>query len=268
VKACAAFPAGIPERVWNNELDHREPIDGDHGLRWEANEGYEFPTYAFAPDALGVGTVVAAAGVTGELHTGAMIALIPADPEALAVEGGEPAEELHCTLLFLGEADKVDDERRTQILEICQTVAAGWYEFEAEGFSLAMFNPLGDEPCIVLGLSGVELADLHDDIEAEIEADEDQHQPWVPHITLAYTDDAMLIGDLLDRCGPVVFDRLRVAFGDQVTDIPLGDEEPDEPDEDDEPVEELPVVASRVQWDGCPRCSNPVHDGPCTAMAV
>ena len=202
------------------------------------------------------------------MHTGAMIALILADPEQLAVDGGEPPEELHCTLLFLGEADKIDDQRRTQILEICEIIAAGWSEFEAEAFSVAMFNPLGDEPCIVLGLSGVELADLHDDIEAEIETDVDQHQPWVPHITLAYTDDAMLIGDLLDRCGPVVFDRLRVAFGDQITDIPLGDEEPDEPDDEDEPAEDVPVVASRVQWDGCPRCSNPVHDGPCTAMAA
>jgi hypothetical protein len=30
-------------------LDHRQPITGDHGLRWEASPGEEFPEYAFLP---------------------------------------------------------------------------------------------------------------------------------------------------------------------------------------------------------------------------
>jgi hypothetical protein len=29
---CAAFPAGIPRSVWLNELDHRLPLAGDHGV--------------------------------------------------------------------------------------------------------------------------------------------------------------------------------------------------------------------------------------------
>jgi hypothetical protein len=49
-----------------------------------------------------------------------------------------------------------------------------------------------------------------------------QHRPWVPHITLAYTDDHYVVADLVDRCGPVKFDRLRVAFGEDVTDLPFG----------------------------------------------
>lgn len=44
---CAAFPDGIPDRVYGNEVDHRQPIDGDHGVRWESN-GQPFPDYAFA----------------------------------------------------------------------------------------------------------------------------------------------------------------------------------------------------------------------------
>lgn len=258
---CAAFPGGIPDRIYNNELDHRQPIDGDHGLRWEARDGAAFPTYAFAAEALGEGIVVAASEPGGP-HTGAMITLIPAaaDAESLAVEFGEPVDQLHCTLLFLGEADQIEADRRAAMVEICQTIAAGWGEIEAEGFSLAVFNPLGDEPCIVLGLTGVALADFHDDLTAELEADVEQHQPWQPHITLVYTDDVSLIGDLVDRIGPVVFDRLRVVFADQVTDIPLsGDQEPDDDDE--------PVTAARVRWNGCPRCFAPVHDGPCDAVA-
>ena len=43
---CAAFPEGIPDEIWNMQVDHREPVDGDHGLQWLANEGYEYPQYA------------------------------------------------------------------------------------------------------------------------------------------------------------------------------------------------------------------------------
>lgn len=46
---CAAFPAGIPDPVWFNALDHREAVPGDRGIRWESN-GEEFPEWALADD--------------------------------------------------------------------------------------------------------------------------------------------------------------------------------------------------------------------------
>jgi hypothetical protein len=52
---CAAFPDGIPKRVLRNGLDHRQTIDGDHGLRWTPEDGAEFPEYAFLPEFLGRG---------------------------------------------------------------------------------------------------------------------------------------------------------------------------------------------------------------------
>jgi hypothetical protein len=33
---CAAFPHGIPLGIITNEWDHRHPIDGDHGIQYEA----------------------------------------------------------------------------------------------------------------------------------------------------------------------------------------------------------------------------------------
>ena len=33
--ACAAFPDGIPAAVIDNVKDHRQPIEGDHGIRFE-----------------------------------------------------------------------------------------------------------------------------------------------------------------------------------------------------------------------------------------
>lgn len=41
------FPAGIPDRVYFNSVDHRQPVEGDHGIRFEAKPGDEFPEYAF-----------------------------------------------------------------------------------------------------------------------------------------------------------------------------------------------------------------------------
>jgi len=32
---CDAFPAGIPQGILRNEVDHRRPIDGDEGIQWE-----------------------------------------------------------------------------------------------------------------------------------------------------------------------------------------------------------------------------------------
>ena len=43
-----------------------------------------------------------------------------------------------------------------------------------------------------------------------------------PHVTLAYTRDADL-AELTDRVGPVTFDAVRLAFGDEVYDVPLGE---------------------------------------------
>ena len=48
---CAAFPDGIPKQVLYNGLDHRYPVDGDHGLRWESN-GEPFPDEGFQPEFL------------------------------------------------------------------------------------------------------------------------------------------------------------------------------------------------------------------------
>lgn len=256
---CAAFPTGIPDRIFNNEVDHRQPIEGDHGLQWISRDGAEFPTYAFIP-----ALTAAAAPASGATYSGAMVALIPAAADAadLAIPDGEPADQLHCTLLYLGEAADLDEQTRADIVDQCRAVAAGWDGMiEADGFSVAVFNPHGDDPCVVLGLSGADLAGLHDQVAEMVDVAGEQHQPWIPHITLAYTDDAGLVAEVTDRCGVVAFDRLRVGFAGDHVDIPLGEALPEPPPE--EPPVEEPVVAARAVWTGCPYCFRDAHDGPC-----
>ena len=42
---CTAFPDAIPDEIWWNRLDHREPVPGDGGVTWDS-DGQEFPEWA------------------------------------------------------------------------------------------------------------------------------------------------------------------------------------------------------------------------------
>lgn len=163
-------------------------------------------------------------------HTGAMVALVPtaADAARLAVEGGEPADKLHATRAYLGEGADWSEDDQYALIAALQPVAAGMAPVTADGFSLSLFNPDSEDKqtCVVLGLSGEEIASAQDTVMAALEpfADRmpDQHAPHLEHLTLEYTDNHDRVAELVDRVGPVTFDRLRIAFGGVVTDLPLG----------------------------------------------
>ena len=38
--ACDAYPKGIPDEILDNDVDHREPVAGDKGLRFEPVAGF------------------------------------------------------------------------------------------------------------------------------------------------------------------------------------------------------------------------------------
>lgn len=231
---CQPFPTGIPDDVWSNRFDHRQvhPDQVGDAVWTPAGPDVEFPTYALpvSEDA----TLTAAADVMD----GAMIALVPspADLERLAVPGGEPIEQLHLTLVYLGEAADIDQETRDALIAWARDLAPTWDSVEGDGFAPSWFNPTGDEPCLTLVCSGADLAEMHETALADaIDIMElpEQRLPWIPHITITYIDDdpesggAMAVFDAwgmgnVQRTGPIVFDRIRLAFGGEVTDVPLG----------------------------------------------
>ncbi len=148
----------------------------------------------FNADALAEAAAVTAATETTE-HSGAMIALRMSDEDAgrLAVEGGEPADELHLTLAYLGEGADIDADTRAAIIAAAWDAADAWGSaLEADVFSVSAFNP-GDandaETAIVYGVGGEGVATAHTDILGALDgvfAGPDQHAPWHAHITAAY----------------------------------------------------------------------------------
>jgi hypothetical protein len=228
-------------------------------------------------------------------NTGAMIALVPtaADAARLAIDGGEPIEELHCTVLYLGEAADFEPEEQQSILDWAEIMAANWERVDGTAFAPAFFNPDGGddgskEPCAVLVLNGPELAEFYETTAADVTdlvALPEQHLPYIPHITLAYMGEPITANDVFDltdfiaRCGPVSFDRLRVSFGEETTDIPLGeqadepadepvDEPASEPVAEPDPAPEIPAApamtaGSRIVVNECPFCHT-LHWGPCS----
>lgn len=162
-----------------------------------------------------------------EERTGAMIALVPTDDDAkrLAVEDGEYPEDLHLTLGILGEAADFDEDGQRQVIDAVTQAFDGLGPVDGDGFALSIFNHGDDGECLVLGVGGVDVAEARKRAIGVLNQIPDlpaQHLPFVAHVTLAYTDDPSILEEYLDRMGPVSFDRVRIAFADTITDIPLG----------------------------------------------
>lgn len=179
------------------------------------------------------GAVTAAAP---DSYSGGMVALRMTDEDAarLAVEGGLPPEDLHLTLGYLGDdMEQVGSGARERIVrsmtKIAKKIGA---PIKANGFGVAAFNPGkkdGNGTAIVMNVSG----DMLQDVQAatckalgNCEGDDftmpEQHSPWHAHTTLTY-DDESRVPEYADRIGPLTFNRIRVAFGGENIDIPLGE---------------------------------------------
>ncbi|MFJ3249078.1 ADP-ribosyltransferase [Streptomyces sp. NPDC086782] len=188
-------------------------------------------------------TQVTAAGE----HTGAMIALVPSEEDAarLALDGGEPTDELHCTLWFLGAAADWTEDQRNELTDLVRAGAATLPgPIRAQTFGVNHWNPSSEDPAWVWAVGddrepGDEAAGLQearnvlavDALESAHERPETprQHSPWVAHTTAVYDTDTWPLEPTVERLGPVTFDRVRVAFAGEYTDIPLGSQQEDNP---------------------------------------
>src|SRR5262249_9382040 len=124
-------------------------------------------------------------------------------------------------------------DNQTAILDAVRAAAGQLAPVTGDAFAVSVFNPGDDdrETCIVLGVGGDDVDQAHTSVTDAIDATgvdglPDELSPWVAHVTLVYTDDPDQVGELVDRTGPILFDRLRVAFAGTATDIPLTGDSP------------------------------------------
>lgn len=141
-------------------------------------------------------------------ETGGMIALFPrvADAQQLVVPGGEPLEDLHCTVIFLGS--DVRDQDPTELIDQLHYVVGNFGPIEAKIFGSAIFNSTGEDPCVVyLVGQSPDLTPLFTGLKQFVAerypGAAEQHDPYLPHITAAYGQ-----GVGMSYEGPVVFDRI------------------------------------------------------------
>lgn len=165
--------------------------------------------------------------VTGQPINGAMVALVP-DQESVerlaldpAMTGAQPASEMHLTVCCFDDASALSASERAAFLDGAEAVASAYEPINADAFGTALLNPQSDTPCWVYLVSGLSVDRIARSLWAYVGSSQDQKVPWLSHVTAAYYSGD-LTWETAGKLGPVRFDRIRVAYGDQVTDFPLG----------------------------------------------
>lgn len=177
-------------------------------------------------------------------HGGSMIALVVPDPENYAInpptEDTVPADELHITLAYLGEADEISQESRDAILEACQVLADTTDAPEALfPATSGMFPPDPESPepdpkaPYFAAPSNPERFDqIREDLVTHLASRgvagliSTKHPVFNPHVTLAYAplDEPPQL-DHLPHPLPTRFENLVVTFGPEAHFFPLRSQE-------------------------------------------
>ena len=121
----------------------------------------------------------------------AMIALYPPEDicEALALPGGEAKEELHLTLLFLGDAEMFTLGQVKRIDAIASSLAATYQPLSMAISGVGKFAAVDSEEPFYASVDALSLSSLRSDLAAALKANDvsfPTEHGLTPHITLAY----------------------------------------------------------------------------------
>jgi hypothetical protein len=157
-----------------------------------------------------------------EQHTGAMVAFLPRNPEALTVPNGDPADQLHVTSIYLtGDHTELTAQHRHDIGQALAETVQGPIVATVTGM-----RALGsdDPPATVLMLDSPELHDLRRRFKdvmaaAGVPIPEDTYPEYLPHLTVGYgtpfEDAQHLVGTTF------TIDRVAAFYGPDRAEVPL-----------------------------------------------
>jgi 2'-5' RNA ligase len=166
----------------------------------------------------------------GDRHpSGVMVALYPPPEVAsrLALEGGEPPEDLHITLSYHGDVDELSDEEISSLHAAVANVAGRTAPIGGElgGYGRFLGSDEEGDP-IWLALDAPGLSEARQDLVSELSdygAEPRSDHGFTPHMTLAYAPkDGSGLDPVLDDPVLVDFGSLVVCVGPDQTTYPLG----------------------------------------------
>lgn len=151
-------------------------------------------------------------------QSGAMVALYPSPDvaEMLAQDAGEPAEDLHVTLAFLGDASELDDP--AALKAVVQGIAASAPPLTGEVAGIGHFTA-GPEPVTYASPDVPGLSELRQSICEGLEGagvEPSGDHGFTPHMTLAYARTEPDIPNLA-----LAFNTLSLVIAGDRTDYPL-----------------------------------------------
>lgn len=160
-------------------------------------------------------------------NTGAMVALmIPSDiGQQIALPGGEPVEDLHITLAYLGEAADIPAERLPLLQHALSDLAQNHYALSGRIAGLGRFDAPEGQPTPIIALPDIPgLSELRQALVYclnDILVPANDEHGYTPHITLAYIDASapMPIEDVAHLS--LFFDTICLCLGDECTYFPL-----------------------------------------------
>jgi len=193
------------------------------------------------------------AGGHPDFSKSGMIALTPADPTALVVEGGDPPEELHVTLAFLGDDVTTLEQGALDAVNMALADVAAAFTGPIDVF-VSGAGVLGPNGAVVLFLEGEELGTAYEAAWAELydygaESFPERHESFIPHLTLGWNID--LAAGVAFVGQTITLDRATLVMADVTTDTVLGTPDPDaatDPDPEVPPnTDAVPPPAATVQ---------------------
>ena len=160
-------------------------------------------------------------------HNGVAIALKPSLDIAnkLSVEGGEQAKDLHVTIAYLGNTDKIKDKQ--QVLQsITSQLASVSKPLSATIGGVTRFTDthLEDKDAVVLNIDIPELPEYRQAIVETLERlgfPVMRNHGYTPHMTVAYVDKDGVVD--VETPGPqkINFDKLWLFFGGEHKSYPM-----------------------------------------------